>query len=326
MHQLRRNIKRLFLHLLTAGLIFSLVASLCSCEEDSKKFSNTDFNDFTIEYNGKEYSPKKNVETFLVLGLDKYEGTSLVGSYNNDKQADFLLLFVLDNSEKKCSAIHINRDTMAQVNILGLAGQKVDTVTKQIALAHTYGNGDKESCRNVADSVSGMLHGIKIDHYISFTLDSVAVFNDMVGGVEVTVLDDFTGIDDTLKKGETVTLFGEHALKYVRTRYGLDDSSNSTRMVRQKQYLMALYEKTKELIENDAEFIVEASVKMSDYIVSDRSVNRLQEIVKKITSYEFSQIHDIEGKSKMGEKFIEFYPDEDSTRKLVLDLLYTPAK
>lgn len=326
MKRLRGHSKKLLARLLIAILTFSIITTLTSCKEDAEKFSNTDFNDYTIEYGGKEYSPKSNVETFLVLGLDKFEDSSADISYNNDKQADFLLLFVLDNNSKKCTAVHINRDTMADMNILGVAGQKIDTVKKQIALAHTYGDGDKTSCRNTADAVSGILHGIKIDHYISLTLDSVAVLNDLAGGVEVTVLDDFTGIDDTLKKGQTVTLFGEHALRYVRTRYGLDDSSNNTRMARQKQYLNALYAKVKKLIEQDEEFIVDTSLKMSDYIVSDRSVNRLQELAQKITTYEFCGIKDIEGKTIMGEKYVEFYPDENSTRKLVISLLYQPKK
>mgnify|MGYP000585160404 FL=1 len=68
-------------------------------------------------------------------------------------------------------------------------------------------------------------------------MDAVPILNDLLGGVEVTVLDDFSGIDDTLIKGETVTLHGDHALTYVRERYGLEDSSNSTRMVRQRQYM-----------------------------------------------------------------------------------------
>lgn len=322
----RENLKRLSVHLLAAILTFSLIFSLTGCKEDAQKHSDTGFDNFTITHNGKEYILKDRVETFLVLGLDKFEGSSNADSYNNDKQADFLLLFVLDNSAQKCTAIHINRDTMAEMNILGLAGQKVDTITKQIALAHTYGDGDKQSCRNTADAVSGVLHGIDVDHYISFTLDSVAFLNDLVGGVEVTVLDDFTGIDDTLIKGQKITLHGEQALKYVRTRYGLDDSSNNTRMIRQKQYLTALYEKLQSLAGADEEFIISTSTKMSEYIVSDRSVTRLQELARKLLSYELSEIKDITGKSVEGKEFMEFYPDEEATRDLIVELFYEPKE
>ena len=165
--------------------------------------------DSNLEYNGKTYAPRDGVETFLVLGLDKFEGEGIVDSYNNDKQADFLLLMVFDNNTQTCTAIQINRDTMVNVNVLGVAGNKVDTVTRQIALAHTYGNGRDVSCRNTADSVSSLLKGIKVNHYLSVMMDAVPILNDLVGGVEVEVLHDFTGIDDALIQGQKVTLTGE---------------------------------------------------------------------------------------------------------------------
>ena len=37
----------------------------------------------------------------------------------------------------------------------------------------------------------------------------------------------------------------------------------------------------KTCIENDDEFIVNSSLEMSDYIISDRSVTQLQELIKK---------------------------------------------
>ncbi len=280
--------------------------------------------DNTIVYNGKEYVLNQNVETFLVLGLDKFEGASSNDSYNNDKQADFLMLFVFDNDAKKWSVININRDTMAKINVLGVAGNKVDTVTKQIALAHTYGNGRNVSCQNVANSVSVLFGGVKINHYISFDLDSVSIVNDLAGGVTLTVLDDFSTIDPTLKKGETVTLMGDKALTYVRTRYGLEDSSNSTRMERQKQYLEALYQKLAEKSNSDSQFILNVLTQLDDHIISDRSVTQLKEISEKCMEYEQDAFLTIEGKNKMGEKYVEFYPSQDSLDKIMIDLFYKP--
>lgn len=328
MGKTKNNKSRIFRYAAIALLIVFLISTalllLEMWEKRQGRFPSSDTDEAFLTYNGAEYDLKDDIETFLVMGLDKFEGTVSADSYNNDQQADFLMLFVFDNAAKKCTAIHINRDTMANVNILGVAGNKIDTVRKQIALAHTYGNGRDVSCRNTADSVSDLLCGIKVNHYISLTMDSVATFNDLVGGVEVTVLDDFTGIDDTLVKGETVTLMGDHALHYVRTRYGLEDSSNSTRMERQQQYINALYEKTKQCIENDDEFIVEASLAMSEYIISDRSVSQLQDLAEKLNEYEFTGITGMEGESKLGETYIEFYPEEDSIKKIVVDLFCKP--
>ena len=105
-------------------------------------------------------------------------------------------------------------------------------------------------------------------------MDAVPIFNDLVGGVEVEVLHDFTGIDDTLIKGEKVILMGEQALRYVRSRKGVEDSSNTSRMERQQQYVYALYEATKKSMESNPDFIVDASVSMTDYTVSDFARDR----------------------------------------------------
>jgi LCP family protein required for cell wall assembly len=313
--------------LLMVFIVVSALVLLQNWEKTQGMFPTLSPEDTTVEHNGKEYVLNPDVDTLLVLGLDKYMGVHTGASYNNDKQADFLMLLVFNNKEKTTTAIHINRDTMARVNVLAIDGIKViNTVTKQIALSHTYGNGKEISCRNTADSVSELLYGMQIDHFISLTMDSVGIYNDLVGGVEVTVLDDFKGIDDTLVKGEKVLLKNKHALNYVRTRYGLDDSTNNNRMNRQQQYVNALFEKSKKITEKDDQFIIDASLKMADYIVSDRSVTQLQELAKKIDDYKFMGIKTIKGESKKGEEFIEFYPDNDDIKNLVIELFYIPAR
>lgn len=312
-----------------AAIVFAIVFFISGAllfldvwEKQQGHFPVYDSEEITVEFNGAEYVLKENVESFLVMGLDKNSGSVVSDSYNNDQSADFLMLFVFDNDLKKFSAIQINRDTMTDVNILGVNGNKVDSEIKQIALAHTYGNGKEVSCRNTMDAVSGLLLDSKINHYISVTMDSVPVFNDLVGGVEITVLDDFKGVDDTLIKGQKVNLVGEQALHYVQSRRGLEQDDNISRMERQKQYMAALYDKTIRLVKEDKNFIIDASIKMSDYIVSDRSVNQLQELAKKFTEYEFVGIKSIVGESKKGEEFMEFYADNDSLTEIVVESFY----
>ena len=307
-------------------LVGSGLLILHEWEKSRNTFPEHSFGDTTVVYDDKEYTLKNNVETFLVIGLDKFDGEASADSYNNDKQADFLMLFVFDNEKKQCSAIQINRDTITDVNVLGLNGNKVDTQKKQIALAHTHGNGKDVSCRNTAESVSSVLLGMKVNHYASATMDTVVKLNDLVGGVEVMVNDDFSGIDDTLIKGEKVLLTGEHALNFVRTRQGLEDNTNSTRMLRQQEYINGLYDKFRECAENDDEFVITASLELSDHIISDRSVTQLQTLADKFNAYEFLGIKSIEGESVKGEQFMEFYPDENFVEKMVIELFYEPKK
>lgn len=310
-----------FVLLLSTAL---LLLSLWERQQGRFPAQSSQSTESAIEYDGQKYQFDASLQTVLVMGLDKYAGEVDETAYTNDKQADFLMLLVFDDARKVCSALHINRDTMVEVNVLGVAGQKIGTSEKQIALAHTYGNGKQVSCRNTSDAVSSLLLGLKVDHYVSMTMDSVGVFNDLVGGVTLTVQDDFSGIDNSLVKGETITLNGEQAFHYVRTRYGLEDSSNSTRMTRQRQYLQALLQQTQKCVETDSEFVLDASAQMSEYLVSDCTVNQLQTLFEKLTSYQFDEIHSIEGESVVGEQFMEFYADETSVRALVTKLFCKP--
>lgn len=281
----------------------------------------TDVASQNIDFNGRKYALNEDIETVLVMGLDKFERSD-EDSYSNDMQADFIMLLVIDNAKEECTALHINRDTVAQMSVLGVAGDRIDTVSQQLALAYTYGNGKEISCRNTAEAVSGLLLGIDIDHYISVTMNSVAEYNDLVGGVKVKVLDDFSGIDDTLVAGKEVILKGEHALNYVRSRYGLDDSTNNRRMERQRQYIEALYKKTVEHIEADDEFIVDSASKLSKNLISDCSANKLQSIAEKIAYYKFAGIRYIEGETVMSDDYLEFHPEAESLKEAVVELFY----
>lgn len=277
-----------------------------------------------LTYNGVDYTLREGVETMLVLGLDTYADTGL-DSYNNNKQADFLLLLVMDTENDTFKAIHINRDTITDVNVLGVSGDRIDTVRQQIALSHTYGNGREVSCRNTADAVSALLKDVPIDHYVSVVMDAVPVYNDLVGGVTLEMLDDFTAFYPEMKEGETVTLSGEQAFAYVRARKGLEDPSNSRRMARQKQYLEALYERTNQCVQEQDSFVAQAALAMTNYLVSDCSGNKLESIMSRYTKKPLDAILSIDGESVKGDVFMEFYPDEDDLMQTVIDCFYQPA-
>ncbi len=305
--------------LVSAGLVV-----LSFWEKDQSDFGDAVIDDGTVIYEGKEYVRRDGLETFLVLGIDRELGEKPEKTKGANANADFLMLFVIDNENKKFSAIEINRDTMAGVNRLSIGGTSViETYTAQIAISYGLvdGDNDKIRCRNTKDSVEALLHGIKVDRYMALTMDSVATLNDFVGGVEVTVLDDFTGIDDSLVKGELVTLRGEQALRYVRTRQGLEDPSNTNRMERQRQYVDALYEKLKTKA-TDSSFMVQLVEELDDYIVYNSTDNQMKKLAEKISEYEFLGVKKIEGESRVGEEYVEFYPDEDALWALIYDTFY----
>ena len=127
-------------------------------------------------YNGGWYARRNDLETVLLMGLDKYAETE-ESNYLNNEQSDFLMLLVINKETGACTPIQLNRDTMTKIQILGVRGDVAGTFTGQLALAHTYGSGERDSCLNTAEAVSNLLYGVDIDHYISITMDGVAILN-----------------------------------------------------------------------------------------------------------------------------------------------------
>lgn len=280
----------------------------------------------TIQVGDVTYTLRKNVEAVLVLGIDKFEADAAGSdSYRNDQQADYLLLLLLDHDRETITPLELNRDTMAEIPVLGVGNKEAGSVQGQLALAHTYGDGGAVSCENTVKAVSDFLYGTEIAHYLAFTMDAVPALNDAVGGVTPEVLDDFSQVDSTLVQGETVTLQGGQALTYVRARGGMEDSTNLNRMARQRQYFAALVQQLHTLLQQDDNLPATLLEQINPYLTSDYTVQELSNLFTKLEDYALSEIETIAGTAEQGEAFMEFYADEDALRAQLLELLYEPV-
>lgn len=328
--KLNRTVCKSIVIILGFFLLCALFISLLSRWEaghGTVEVSDSDIpDDGRINLDGTWYVPNKNLEVVLLMGIDKYESQTDEESYNNSQQADFLMLLLMDEQKETCTALHLNRDTMAEITVLGVRGENAGTITGQLALAHTYGDGGHKSCRNTVDAVSNLLYGIEIDHYIAVTMDAVPIINDLAGGVTLTVLDDLTSAAPELQEGAVVTLTGELALAYVRTRYGLEDSSNISRMKRQRQYLTELCSVLSEKTAYDDSFLLDAIEKTASYMTSDCTANQLARMYEQWGLYADEGIRTIEGEAEEGDEFMEFYPDEAALKQLVVELFYVPVE
>lgn len=164
-------------------------------------------------YAGAWYTQNTELETLLIAGIDKYSdqlaetlelGKELDANINT-QQSDFLMLLILDKAQNTCTVLPLNRDTMTQINALGMAGESIGSFTGQLALAHTYGSGGIDSGYNTVQAVSDLLYGAQINHFITVTMDAVAVLNDLVGGVTVLVEDDFPILRISCRRGRRCT-------------------------------------------------------------------------------------------------------------------------
>ena len=294
-------------------------------EEDYSRVPESTLPEEELTYfDGGWYRLRRDVETVLLMGIDKAtldEAMPVQGEY---EQSDFLMLLVIDKKAEKCTGIHINRDTMTEIQMLSETGRVEGRFTGQITLAHSFGGQPEIRCRNAVTAVSHLLYGMRIDHYISIMMDGVIALNDLVGGVTLEVMDDFTGIDDSLVQGEMVTLMGQQALTYIRARKGLADQTNLHRMERQKQYLAAYAAAALEAVKADITFPITLYNTLSKYMVTDVTVDEVSFLAPQVSGYRFGgeNMYVLSGSTIMGERFEEFHVDEEALYRLILEVFY----
>lgn len=277
----------------------------------------------TITRDGVDYFPRQDIAVVMVLGIDKYGVAEASGSYNNDGDADMVALLIFDETNQTASALCLNRDTMLEMPVLGIGGKIAGSAYQQLTLAHTYGSGLHDSCENIRTTVSDFLYGLKIDYYLSMNMDAISVLNDTVGGVTVHVVDDFSAVDSSIKKGE-MTLQGQQAISFVRTRKGVGDQLNLSRMERQREYIDGFLASLNKKLEESDSFALTAYSDISPYIVTDISSNAFSGMLQRYSDYTLDTIISPEGENVRGEEYMEFYVDEEELDKLIIDLFYAP--
>lgn len=282
----------------------------------------------TIFYNGETYRLRDDLDSYLFMGLDQTTESRSDPLYAiNNQQADFLLLVVVDHSAQSYYGVHINRDTMAEITKLDLTGARIESYRAQICLAHTYGTGGKDSCRNQVRAVSRYFYDLPIKHYISMTMDGIPVLNDAVGGVTVHVSDDFSAVDSSLVMGEDVRLRGEQALTYVRARNGMPDKTNLNRMARQREYMYGLVSRISDSVAAEEGFSLRLADSVADYVISDLTTTDMAALSESVKEYRFAGVYSIEGDTVVNENDnVEFHTDEDAFRAMVVKLFFQHTK
>lgn len=279
----------------------------------------------TIVRDGISYYPKQDVVTILLTGVDTEGPMVSSGSYNNFAEADMISLLIFDETNKKLDVISLNRDSMVTIPVLGIGGKPAGSKFGQLALAHTYGSGLKDSSENLKKAVSDLLYSIQIDYYVTLNMDAIAILNDAVGGVTVNVTDDFSEVDPSIPLGK-VTLNGEQATNFVRVRHNLGNQLNLNRMERHREYMSGFMDALKTKLESDPSFMVSALSDVRDYMVTDCGDKTMANLADRYKGYNLADMISPKGENKKGEEFMEFYLDETDLDRVILKYLYAKKK
>lgn len=284
--------------------------------------SSTDSREI-ITYKNETYVKKGNLETYLIAGIDAPGKVEKVTEYDGTGQCDVLAVIVRDRSTDQCKLLSIDRNTITAVKSLDNDGTYLDTTDIQISLAHAMGFDQQVRAENTVDAVSHLLGDQTIDGYAMVNMGAIQVVNDMVGGVTVTIEDDFSDVDPSMKKGETVTLMGEQAEKYVRSRKEISDGSNQNRMNRQSTYEEAFKPAFRNKCAENSKFPLEVYHAMEDYMTTNISAKKFCRLAILMSDENQDEKVAISGTYGLDEDgWQTFTPDADSLQEAILELFY----
>lgn len=283
-------------------------------------------NAVTVEFDGITYRQRKGLVTILLMGVDKRSTAPAKNSKRNGGQADFLRLLVLDAKQQRIHQLAIDRDTMTPITILGVLGNRTGTRTERISLAHGFGDGKEESCELTVEAVSNLLYNTPIDFYVAMDMDGISELNDWLGGVTVTLEDDFSAIDPAMEKGATVTLQGKQAEVFVRERMSVGVGTNEARMIRQQVFL----EKARQLLKQKLAADEKSAENLYDvlifYLTTNMSRGRMLNEVYASREYAVGEVIQPEGEHSIdSEGFMQFVVDERSLQEAVIRIFYEKA-
>lgn len=277
-----------------------------------------------IQRDGVTYFPRQDINVMLVMGIDETGPVKDSGSYNNNGEADMVALVVFDETNRKINIVQINRDSMVDMEALGIGGKSAGTVHRQLAVSHTYGSGLKDSCENTRKTVSNLFYGLGINYYVAMNMDAIPILNDTVGGVTVEVTEDFSAVNPNIPTG-TTTLMGQAALDYVQLRQDVGDQTNVSRMTRQKKYMSAFLKAFDQKIQADETFVLTAYDAVDEYVVTNFTTKSMSGVLNQYADYALGEIVSLEGELKIGaDGFYEYHLDEKALEDLVLRMFYKP--
>lgn len=281
----------------------------------------------TITYNGNTYTFNEDVASVVLMGIDTKDFENPDRLVGEGGQADAIYIAVIDTKKDKVTILGVSRDSMVDVNVYNTQGGFVRTENMQLCLSYAYGDGAHTSCENTIVSLERLFYGMQFNTYFSIDTRALETLTDTVGGVTLTALVDFPSdyYGRTIKSGETVTIYGNDAIMYIRSRDLEELDSNIDRMARQKQFMTAFLAKIWDSVKAKPSTITDLYGAISDNSTTNLTPSKMTYLattaISSLDSYKEIEFVNVPGTVTKGE-YAEYIVDQDSLMEIMLDLFY----
>ena len=318
-----RKKQLLFLLCVAVLLIGALIYFITKDKEESYSSDFQESNrEELVEHRGKKYRYNEHLSNYLFMGIDTREPVTEYETRQEAGRADTIFVLSYDRVKKTVKGIAIPRDTITNIHMIAPDGTDLGTAKDHINMQYVFGDGKEESCQLMKEAVSGILYNVQIQGYCSRNMDGIAVFADILDGVEVTVPNNsLEKVNSEFVSGAKVTITKDNAEQFVRYRDTEIAQSAIDRMNRQKVYLEAVAEKVREKSSEDASLIVDIYENLEPYMVT----NVGNDMLAKLLEADFDSgtgIVDIPGEGVEGAEFDEYHVNETELYELILQMFY----
>jgi LCP family protein required for cell wall assembly len=174
----------------------------------------------------------------LFVGVDNAEGQVDQGQRGGATLNDVNILVHVAEDQQSAVAVSIPRDLVVPIPECPTDDGKTSSAMSAQPFNSTYSIGGLSCVVLTAEALTGL----EIPYAATVSFDGVAMMSTAVGGVDVCInapiRDRYTGLD--LPTAGTHTIEGYTALAFLRTRHGVGDGSDLSRISSQQVYLSSL--------------------------------------------------------------------------------------
>lgn len=279
--------------------------------------------ELTLQYAGRALRYRERALTnVLLIGVDWTEQAQRA-SARYDGQADFLLLLSFDREKKTVASLQLDRDIMTPIRIYGPFGDYAGVRTAQLCLSYAYGDSAAENRENAVWAASKLLGGVPIDAAVALDMDSISLLNDALGGVTVTLEEDFSALDPAMTPGTALTLQGKQAEYFVRGRMGVGEGTNAARMRRQRVFMQQAEALLSQRLNEDMNFAGALLDTLSGHMTTDAQRGWLINLAYASRAYTRLDTAALAGSHAVGaDGFMEFHADQDALDSLLASLFF----
>ena len=319
----KKHISKKRIYIIAGVILAGIIAAiLIVCTSGNKYYDITDAESFSqwhkkIIYKGHSYHRNPDISPVLFLGVDHADGLDDAIYMGRGGRSDTLYVFLLNKKEKTNTLLAISRDTMTEVDVYNPEGEYYFSGEMQVTMQYAYGKDDKNSCKLAVKTISELLYDLDFDAYIAVNLEAITKVIDMMGGLTITMPEDYSYIDPRYTQGATLTLNSWEVEWLLRYRDATQLESNDDRMERQTTLIQTVVD---ELKNQNISSMLSDILKIAK---SDITTNAGLGTIKKIASYDLTEErYTVPGETRAGAIHAEFYVDQKALMDLLVELFY----